>query len=66
MGVMSSLLTLVRSRHVTRLRVPAEIRKTGQQHVISARRVVTFVPAPHLRDSVAGFQEPEEVAAQAA
>ena len=45
---------------------PGRNPKTGQQHVISARRVVTFVPAPHLRDSLAGVQEPEEVAAQAA
>lgn len=38
---------------------PGRNPKTGEAHEISARRVVTFVPAPHLRDSVASYQEPE-------
>lgn len=41
---------------------PGRNPKTGEQHEISARRVVTFVPAPHLRDSVASFVEPDVAA----
>lgn len=36
---------------------PGRNPRTGQQYLVSARRVVTFVPAPHLRDSVAGFKD---------
>lgn len=38
---------------------PGRNPKTGEAHEISARRVVTFVPAPYLRDAVAQFKEPE-------
>lgn len=40
---------------------PGRNPKTGEAHVISARRVVTFVPAPHLRESVATFEDPNYV-----
>lgn len=40
---------------------PGRNPKTGQAHIISARRVVTFVPAPHLRESVAAFEDPDYV-----
>lgn len=43
---------------------PGRNPKTGEAHVIKARRVVTFVPAPHLRDAVASYVEPEGVAPQ--
>lgn len=36
---------------------PGRNPKTGEAHVICARRVVSFIPAPHLRDSVASFGE---------
>ncbi len=39
---------------------PGRNPKTGEAHVISARRVVTFVPAPYLRDAVAGYEEPKK------
>ncbi len=43
---------------------PGRNPRTGTPHVISARRVVTFVPAPHMRNSVAEFQDPNYVAGQ--
>lgn len=39
---------------------PGRNPKTGEEHEISARRVVTFVPAPHLRDAVASYVESDE------
>lgn len=38
---------------------PGRNPKTGEAHEISARSVVTFLAAPHMRDSVAAFKEPE-------
>ena len=38
---------------------PGRNPKTGVPHVIAARRVVTFLAAPHMRDSVASFKDPE-------
>ena len=38
---------------------PGRNPKTGEAHEISARSVVTFLAAPHMRDSVASFKEPE-------
>ena len=35
---------------------PGRNPKTGADHEISARCVVSFIPAPHLREAVAGFQ----------
>lgn len=32
---------------------PGRNPKTGQAHEICARRVITFIPSPHLRDAVA-------------
>ena len=43
---------------------PGRNPKTGQAHVITARRVVTFVPAPHLRESVAAFKDDSYVEAE--
>lgn len=45
---------------------PGRNPRTGKPHVISARRVVTFVPAPHMRDSVAEFKDPDYVAGKEA
>lgn len=41
---------------------PGRNPRTGAPHTVSARRVVSFVPAQHMRDSVAEFTDPEFVA----
>ena len=38
---------------------PGRNPRTGEEHVVSARRVVSFVPAPYLRGSVAMFHDPQ-------
>lgn len=37
---------------------PGRNPRTGKRYEISARRVVTFLPAPFMRDAVAGYNGP--------
>lgn len=37
---------------------PGRNPRTGEEHMVSARRVVAFIPAPYLRESVATFHDP--------
>ncbi len=37
---------------------PGRNPRTGEEHLVSARRVVSFVPAPYLRESVATYHDP--------
>ncbi len=38
---------------------PGRNPRTGEEHLVSARRVVSFIPAPYLRESVAMFHDPD-------
>lgn len=41
---------------------PGRNPRTGAPYTVSARRVVSFVPAQHMRDCVAEFKDPEFIA----
>ena len=39
---------------------PGRNPKTGESHEICARRVVTFIPSPHLRDAVSEYENKKD------
>ena len=39
---------------------PGRNPKTGQAHEICARRVITFIPSPHLRDAVSEYENKKD------